>query len=86
MNSYFSGLYPFKISPPAIEITVKGPARSVNFLPSDPDFDVYVDLKGLVPGVYVRRAVILLPLPTTLVKATPELFTVHIRSPNLNGG
>ncbi len=76
----------YRISPPTIEMTIKGPARSINNLKADPDFDVYVDLEGLDTGVYVRRAVIMLPLNTTLVKATPEIFTVHIGSPNENGG
>jgi len=80
------GSKPYQISPPTIEMTVKGLARAINNLTADPDFDVYVDLEGLDPGVYVRRAVIMLPLNTTLVKATPEIFTVHIGSPNENGG
>ena len=77
---------PFQISPATIEVAVKGPARVIGNLTTDPDFDVYVDLEGLDTGVYVRRAVIMLPLNTTLVKATPEIFTVHIGSPNENGG
>jgi len=77
---------PYRISPPTIEMTIKGSARAINNLKADPDFDVYVDLEGLDTGVYVRRAVIMLPLNTTLVKAAPEIFTVHIGSPNENGG
>ena len=80
------GSKPYRISPPTIEVTIKGPARAINNLEADPDFDVYVDLEGLDTGVYVRRAVIMLPLNTTLVKATPEIFTVHIGAPNENGG
>ena len=80
------GSKPYQISPPTIEMTVKGPSRAVNNLKANPDFDVYVDLEGLAPGVYVRRAVIILPINTTLIKATPELFTVHIGSPNENEG
>ena len=39
---------------------------------------VYVDLKGLKPGVYKKRATITLPVKTTLIDAEPEIFKVKI--------
>jgi len=44
---------------------------------------VYVDLKGLPPGTYVKRATITLPVKTALIGVTPEMFTIKISS-NLN--
>lgn len=69
----------YEITPPAISIVVKGPATLLESLSSSPDFSVYVDIKGLDPGVYVRRATLVLPVETTLVSAEPEIFTVRIR-------
>lgn len=68
----------YEITPPVIRIDVKGPARLLESLSSSPDFRVYVDIKGLKPGVYVRRAALVLPVDTTLVSAVPEIFTVRI--------
>ena len=69
----------FGINPPILSITVKGPENIVKKLHPGGGIDVYVDLNGLKPGVYVRRATITLPVKTTLVDAKPELFTVKIR-------
>ncbi len=77
---------PYKISPPTIDLTIEGPDQIIGNLTTNPQFDVYVDLTGLDSGIFVRRAVILLPLNTTLIKATPEVFTVHIGSANKQGG
>ncbi len=70
---------PYSITPPAISLDVKGPANIVNALETNKEFKIYLDLKGLKPGVYVRRATILLPVTTMLVGVTPEIFTVTIR-------
>ena len=70
--------YAFSISPPTLTLEIKGPLNIINNLQPDRDIDVYVELKNLKPGVYVRRAAILLPVKTTLVDAEPELFTVKI--------
>ncbi len=69
-----NGAYPFTITPDALDIEVKGPANAIDTL----DLKVYVDLKGLKPGVYVRRAVIALPVRFMLVRVKPEVFTVKI--------
>ncbi|MEN8244602.1 MAG: CdaR family protein [Thermodesulfobacteriota bacterium] len=70
---------PNSITPPAISLDVKGPANIVNTLETNEAFTVFLDLKGLKPGVYVRRATIVLPVPTMLVGVSPEIFTVTIK-------
>lgn len=73
--------YPYKITPPVINIEVKGPANVLEKLFKDKRINVYVELKGLKPGVYARRASITLPVKTTLVGVNPEIFTVKINRP-----
>ena len=71
----------FSITPPVIQIDVKGPVNVLDKLVDHSDFSVYVDLAKLEPGVYVRRATIALPLNTTLVGVDPEIFTVNVIKP-----
>ena len=71
--------FSFSISPPVISIDVKGPANVVNTLETSEAFIVYLDLNSLKPGVYVRRATIVLPVTTALVGVNPEIFTVTIK-------
>ena len=78
-NSPFSYL----ITPPAINIEVKGPLNIIEKLFTEKWIAVYVDLKGLPPGTYVKRATITLPVKTALIGVTPEMFTIKISS-NLN--
>ena len=73
--------YRYSVSPPGVNIEVKGPVNVLEKLYTEKGIKVYVDLKGLKPGVYVRRAAIALPLKTTLVSAEPEIFTVKIYNP-----
>ena len=73
-----NGAYPFSITPGALDIEVKGTVNAINTLDLGNDLKVYVDLKGLKPGVYVRRAVIILPVQLMLVRVKPEVFTVKI--------
>jgi len=70
--------YRYGINPSELSITVKGPVNFVEKLHMASALEVYVDLKDLKPGVYVRRATIILPVEATLVDAKPELFTVKI--------
>ena len=70
--------YLYSITPPAINIEIKGPANIIEKLKAKEEINVYVDLKGLKPGVYVRRAAITLPVKTTLAGVEPEIFTVKI--------
>jgi len=71
-------LFKFSISPPSITIEIKGPQNIVENIQPQKDIQVLVELKNLNPGVYVRRAMITLPVKTTLVSVEPELFTVKI--------
>jgi len=73
--------YLFSITPPVIKIDVKGPVNVLDNLVGRDDFSIHVDLAGLKPGVYVRRATIALPLNTTLVGVEPEIFTVNVIKP-----
>ncbi len=73
--------YRYSVSPPGVNIEVKGPVNVLEKLYAEKGIKVYVDLKGLKPGMYVRRASIALPLKTTLVNAEPEIFTVKIYNP-----
>jgi len=70
--------YRFAITPPSISITVKGPVSALTKIETE-GVEVYVDLQGLAPGVYPRRAVIALPVEATLLQAEPEIFTVTIQ-------
>ncbi len=68
-----------KITPPDINIDVRGPENTLSGLSVGSDIQAYVDLKGLTPGTYARRAQITLPVGTTLDGADPEVFTVTIK-------
>ena len=70
--------YTCLITPPSINIAVKGPANILKKLQIESDIKVYLDLKDLKPGVYARRAAITLPIKTILVRVNPEIFTVKI--------
>ena len=70
--------YRYVITPDRIEILLRGPMNTLKKLAQDNGIQVYVDLEGLKPGTYVRRAVIKPPLNTALVKAKPEVFTVKL--------
>ena len=72
------GNYRYVITPDRIQILLRGPMNTLRKLTQDNGVQVYVDLEGLKPGTYVRRAVIKPPLNTTLVEAKPEVFTVKL--------
>ena len=75
--------YVYGITPAAINIEVKGPVNIIEKLHTEKGIKVYVDLEGLKPGIYVRRAAITLPIKTTLIGVKPEIFTVKI-NPNFS--
>ncbi|MCP4371214.1 MAG: hypothetical protein GY797_24330 [Deltaproteobacteria bacterium] len=70
--------YSYSITPLAIDIEIKGPVNILDKIKANDKINVYVDLKGLKPGIYVRRAIITLPVKTTLAGVEPEIFTVKI--------
>ena len=70
--------YRYVITPAHIEILLKGPVNTLKELAQNDGIQVYVDLKGLKPGTYVRRAIIEPPLNTALVESKPEVFTVKV--------
>jgi YbbR domain-containing protein len=71
-------VFPVKISPPNINIDVRGPENDLSDLTFRDDIKAYVDLESLPPGVYVRRAQFTLPVGSTYVGTDPEVFTVTI--------
>ena len=68
-----------RIEPETIALTISGPDSIVNAIESNRAFSVAVDLKGLSPGEHTLKAVINLPVQTTLIDVSPEHFTVTIR-------
>ncbi|WP_155319503.1 CdaR family protein [Desulfosarcina alkanivorans] len=68
----------FRITPPAITLTVSGPEAIVNTIETDPAFAVAVDLSGLSPGSHLLKAAINLPVRTALLSVSPERFSVTI--------
>jgi len=77
--------YKYVVTPDRIEILLRGPMQTLEKLTQDNGVEVYVELEDLVPGTYVRRAVIKPPLNTTLVEAKPEVFTVKVLSSHRSG-
>ena len=73
-----NALYEYNILPGTLTLEIKGPLNIIDNLQPQKDIQVFVELKNLKPGVYVRRATISLPVKTTLVNVEPELFTVKI--------
>ena len=66
------------VSPAKIILTIKGGHDMLNRKDTKEKIKVSIDVKGLKPGVYVRRAVIDLPLELIMTDAEPEIFTVKI--------
>ncbi|MFO7751513.1 MAG: CdaR family protein [Desulfobacteraceae bacterium] len=78
-SAFASSLVPEKIS-----ITVKGPHDLVHKKGLEENFHIFIDLKGLDPGVYNRQAIIELPGGLLLTEASPEIFTVKIEKGSKN--
>jgi YbbR domain-containing protein len=68
----------FQMRPDAITLTVKGPEAIINTIETDPAFAVTVDLSDLPTGNHSLKAAINLPVRTTLVRISPERFSVTI--------
>ncbi|MBR9984629.1 MAG: hypothetical protein KFF68_01850 [Desulfosarcina sp.] len=67
-----------RIHPDAITLTIKGPEAIVKTIETNPAFAVTVDLSDLTTGSHSLKAAINLPVRTTLVRVTPEHFSVTI--------
>ncbi len=70
--------YAYTITPPVINIEIQGTVNNLEKLRVKDDIHIFIDLNGLEPGDYVRRASIIIPIKTTLVGAQPEKFTIKI--------
>lgn len=70
--------YVYRITPPTIAIKVKGSSNLIEKLSRDQGIEAYIELKGLEPGVYKKRATITLPVKITLIDAKPEIFVIKI--------
>jgi len=70
--------YTYHISPTEIEIKIKGPINELDALDANKTINVHIDLNGLQPGIYMKPAVILLPVNIVLIQVEPEIFTVKI--------
>jgi YbbR domain-containing protein len=68
----------FRIEPTGITLAISGPEALVGEIESNPAFSVTIDLEDVAPGSHFLKAAIKLPLHTTLVQVTPELFSVTI--------
>ncbi len=68
----------YRIEPKGITLTISGPEAIVSQIESNPAFSVTIDLAGLTAGSHSLKAAIKLPLHTTLVHVSPELFSVTI--------
>ncbi|MCK5099529.1 MAG: YbbR-like domain-containing protein [Desulfobacteraceae bacterium] len=66
------------VSPSTIVLTIKGGHDILDRKEIKEKIKVSIDVKGLAAGVYVRRAVINLPLEMIMINAQPEIFTVKI--------
>jgi YbbR domain-containing protein len=70
----------YEIIPPTIHLKIRGPENLLKMPSIKDEIEVFLDLKGLTPGVYARHATIRLPVNVTLVSVTPEIFTVKLKS------
>ena len=70
--------YHYHVTPSTLDLSVKGPQKLVEKLSPETGLAVFIDLKGINPGVYVRYATIKVPVGVTLVSVKPEIYTVAI--------
>jgi YbbR domain-containing protein len=73
--------YQYRILPATLGIVVKGPAQVLEKLDAARDISVTVDLNGLAPGTYIKRAAITLPVQAALIRVDPEKFKVTLTAP-----
>lgn len=71
-----------QVSPKEVRLTLEGPVDALEELETKNKIEAYVDLKDLVEGVYVRRAIVSLPVGVSLLSAKPKVFTITGKSQN----
>lgn len=76
--------YPCVIRPGTVTLTIRGAMLFFSNDFSQQDIEVYVDLEGLGPGIYVKPVEINLPEGVSLVRVRPRVFTVQIQSRDNN--
>ncbi len=74
--------YKTKVNPATFQLTLKGPYHQVNEL-SDKSISALIDLKGLEPGKYSKKAEIKLPENVSLVEAEPLRFKIVVSKKQL---
>lgn len=74
--------FPSTIQPDTITVTLRTSVLDFSDSFSKADIHAYIDLKGLVPGIYVKPAAIRLPEHARLIGVEPRVFTLQIQSPD----
>ena len=69
--------YKTKVNPATFQLTVKGPYHLIHEL-SGKNVSARIDLKGLKPGKYSKKAEIRLPEKVSLVEAKPLRFKISV--------
>jgi len=72
-----NGNYKTNVVPSTLQATVKGPYHLVNEL-SEKGISALINLKGLKPGKYSKKAEIKLPEKVSLVEAKPNRFKIKV--------
>ena len=70
--------YGYAVTPPALDLKVRGPQSLVDKLSDGKGLEVFIDLEDIMPGVYVRFATIRMPVGAIPVSVKPEIFTVTV--------
>ncbi|MBU1170853.1 MAG: hypothetical protein KKD44_14925 [Proteobacteria bacterium] len=68
-----------EVNPTLASIEISGPENRFNGMDVLKDIQISIKVDDLMPGIYVRRATISLPVDFTLISVTPELFTLTIK-------
>ena len=70
--------YPYIIRPNTIDVRVEGHSKLFPAGLSPTDVNAYIDLRGMMPGIYVKPVTINLPDGAVLIEATPKVFTIQV--------
>jgi len=66
------------IEPSEITIQIKGPFETLSNKKIIDQIYSFIDMKGLMPGVYARHAYINIPVGLMMTNASPQVFTIEI--------